>query len=84
MLEAHVVELLRHLLDDGHPELRHLQHVRLVHVGHLAPAVPGGLEGHPRDARDLDLVVDHGVARLAHAVHLWIDILLKPSFEFAL
>ena len=57
----------RHLVHHLHPELRDLEHVGLVHVGHVAAAPARGLEGHPRDARDLDLVVDHGVARLAPA-----------------
>ncbi len=40
------------------PELRHLEHVRLVHRGHQLPPRPRRLEGDPRHALDLR----HGVA----------------------
>jgi hypothetical protein len=39
-----------------------------VNVGHLLAAQPGRLEGHARDARDLHLIVHHGVTRLAKPV----------------
>ena len=65
--ELDVVVVLRHLVHDLDPELRDLEHVRLVHVRHVPAASARGLEGDARDALDLDLVVDQRVARLAPA-----------------
>jgi hypothetical protein len=53
VLQLHVGVLLVHLGDHVLPELEGLQHVGLVHAGHLLAALARGLEGDMGDALDL-------------------------------
>ena len=66
--ERHVGEFAGDLVDHRHPELRRLEHVRLVHVRHVLASPLRRLERDARDARDLVFVVHHRVVGRATAV----------------
>jgi hypothetical protein len=68
--QADVGKILRDLFDHRDPQLRDLQHVRLVHVAQLASPPAGRFERDPRDAGDLVLVVHHRVSGFAAPVYL--------------
>ena len=53
MFEPDVRVVARDLRDGLAPQLRYLEHVRLVHRCDQPPAAPGGVERHARDALDL-------------------------------
>ena len=64
VLVGHVGVFLRQTVHDGAPQAAGLQHVGLVHAGHLFPAQPGHFKGAAADALDLHFGVSHQVGTL--------------------
>jgi hypothetical protein len=63
VFQRHLGESGRDATDDGPPEFSGREDVRLVHGGQTFPPPPGRLEGHARDALDLDRGIGQGVHR---------------------
>ena len=68
ILILHIGVLLRQAVHDGAPQAAGLQHVGLVHAGHLPTAQAGQLKGAAADALDLQLGVGHPVGGLLSPV----------------
>ena len=68
MVEFHARKVRVDFGDDIAPQLRHFQHVGLVHGGDLVAALDGEIERHASNADDLPLVVDVRIDAPATAV----------------